>query len=247
MQAVLHSREGNRQHHTACDNPPPLTLRRHKDLWTRGLGESELPYNEKDQIHFKWVRTQVDGSTWSGTNNLPGIAIYQEVSAEEAAAIRAADKKTQDDLRLTREAIRVATEAKKMADAKAAIDAIVAAHKLKNGYGTDVEEKMVELGPKNKPYSYEKPENYLDRLLMYAKRELENKKTWNVGPVPGWNEWANSGTIISDGANQPQVGYPSYGYATIALPREKVQQEKAKVKEVPIPEPVEPKRRWMRK
>jgi hypothetical protein len=229
MQAVLHSREGNRQHHTACDNPPPLTLRRHKDLWTRGLGESELPYNEKDQIHFKWVRTQV-GEPYDRDSN--SIAIYQEISAEEAEEIR---KKSYAD----REAIRVAIEAKKMADAKAAIDAIVAAHKLKNGYGADVEEKMVELGPKNKPYSYEKPENYLDRLLMYAKRELENKKTWN--------EWANSGTIISDGANQPQVGYPSYGYATIALPREKVQQEKAKVKEVPIPEPVEPKRRWMRK
>jgi hypothetical protein len=217
MQAVLHSREGNRQHHT---------LKRSKDLWTRGPSrESELPYDERNHIHFKWVRTQPAAEV--PYKDLPGTAIYQEVSAEEAASIRAADKKAQDDLRLTREAQRVM-------EAKAQIDAIVAAHKQKHGYGKDVEDKMMELGPKNKPYSYEKPEAYLDRLLMYANRELQNSKTWN--------NWTAQ-SVISDGANAAQYGYTTITTRTV----QPVQPEKAKVKEVPIPEPVEPKRRWMRK
>jgi hypothetical protein len=231
MRAVLHSLDGTSQQHTACDSPPPPLLKRHQDFWkygTRGAGqELELPYDQSKVIYFKWVRTQIDVDHM-GRPTKDDIAIYQEI---DPAVVQETIKNVEA------EKVKVAAqlaELKGQRDAQertTKIEKAVNEHREWRKYDTAFEAKMAEKGKTTKPWEWESPINYLERLYQLAKKDQDEivaaqANAWARGYVDEWT-----------------VGYP-YPHVNVV---DKGHPVTAKPGPVAIPEPVEPKRRFMRR
>lgn len=246
MRAVLHSLDGTSQQHTACDSPPPPLLKRHQDFWkygTRGAGqELELPYDQSKVIYFKWVRTQIDVDHM-GFQTKDDIAIYQEV---DPVVVQETIKNI--DIEKAKVAAQLA-ELKKQRDAQERerkLQQAVNDHRLWRQYDPAFEGRMAEKGKVTKAWDWESPMQYLERLYQMVKKDQDE-----IIAVAAQAIKAQVATV------EPYIGVSSYlsyqgildgiGPGAAANRFDKGTPSPTKAAPVAVPEPVEPKRRFMRK
>lgn len=148
------------------------------------------------------------------------------------------------------------------------IEKVVSKHKADFKYGADLEAYMVQIGPKNPPHDQETPYEYLTRMLSLAKEQaamqwkMQNTYYNNDSTNPDWayqqQQYQNKiyeykqqqyDQIVSTSSLPPLGGYQFMGgaFAPALQQAAPVPPLAPAVPKKELPEPVEPKKRLMRK
>jgi hypothetical protein len=269
MRAILRNEQG-KSVETVVSNPPPYAIKRRGDVWTNRDADLH-EWNSSGILYFKFDHQVLNPHS----PNLD-TAYYDEVPEEPKKAEKPTaatyDDITKATLKIIQPQIIAQVEAgnqlynhyakshalagtKKELLNLVAFDAlkVVEEHKKKYGYGKETEERMAEIGQYNLAHENELPFDYLTRLLGIVHSEnlaydeslkAKYKASWPQQP----GAWVSQAVTQTNSLPSYQVFQPG----EIGNLDQYVRPWITKLPEVvkpkrELPDPIEPKRRFMKK